>query len=333
MTSAAAAMTAVLLTAAPAQLDLSGYWSAGDGALVEVRQTGPEVWAVDDTTRFVFHGRLEGAAVRGSWIAMQTAPLATGTMTLEVVSADRLAMARTVGMESAGGRPWVRQPVPKGAVVVKGSSTYAGTFAEAACATVWCPAGGASGSVWGTEVYTGDSSICAAAAHSGLITVEQGGPAVVRAVPGQQAYQASTRNGVSSRQWGAYASSFTFAKQCDPGAALPGQALDKALSATGATTAAGLLNRKGTVWYSCPPDVVPATVWGTDVYTDDSSICGAAIHAGVLQVAQGGLAGLEAAGPAAALNGSSRNGVLTRPYGAWQRTFRVVKAGPAEKAP
>lgn len=47
----------------------------------------------------------------------------------------------------------------------------------------------------------------------------------------------------------------------------------------------------GTSWYvRCPADCGRGgTVWGTDVYTDDSAICPAAIHAGRLD-ARGGVA-------------------------------------------
>src|SRR5689334_6520645 len=40
--------------------------------------------------------------------------------------------------------------------------------------------------------------------------------------------------------------------------------------------------------YVCPPDGRLNDIWGTDVYTDDSSICTAAVHSGLVSRAIGG---------------------------------------------
>jgi len=71
--------------------------------------------------------------------------------------------------------------------------------------------GDAAGSVWGTDVYTGDSSIAAAAVHAGL--VKAGETAVVKIAvekPLQQ-YQGSVRNGVTSRDYGTYGAAYRLA--------------------------------------------------------------------------------------------------------------------------
>jgi hypothetical protein len=60
------------------------------------------------------------------------------------------------------------------------------------------PRGSAGGTVWGTDVYTYDSSICAAAAHAGIITPAAGGMVHYIWAPGQLTYVASVRNGISS---------------------------------------------------------------------------------------------------------------------------------------
>ena len=56
-----------------------------------------------------------------------------------------------------------------------------------------------SANVWGTDVYEEDSSVCYAAVHSGLITIEEGGEVTVKIGSGQASYSGSSRNGVSSR--------------------------------------------------------------------------------------------------------------------------------------
>lgn len=71
-----------------------------------------------------------------------------------------------------------------------------------------CPASGGGGSVWGTDIYTDDSSVCAAAQHFGRIGAAAGGPVVIEIRGGRGAYQGSTRNGVESLGYGEYEGSF-----------------------------------------------------------------------------------------------------------------------------
>ena len=72
------------------------------------------------------------------------------------------------------------------------------------------PAGGVASEVWGTDIYTDDSSIGSAAVHYGLITFASGGTVAIRILSGQLAYTGSDRNGVISEDWGAYDGSFEF---------------------------------------------------------------------------------------------------------------------------
>jgi hypothetical protein len=88
-------------------------------------------------------------------------------------------------------------------------------FAVGAPVAVTCPPNGAADSVWGTDVYTDDSSICAAAVHAGLITFESGGPVVFEIVDGRQAYTGSQRNGVTSYDYGPWSGSFVFMRRAD----------------------------------------------------------------------------------------------------------------------
>lgn len=71
-----------------------------------------------------------------------------------------------------------------------------------------CPAGGTAHTVWGTDVYTSDSSVCTAGVHAGKISLAQGGRVTIEMRPGQSGYQASTRNGVSTQSWGTWNASF-----------------------------------------------------------------------------------------------------------------------------
>ncbi|KAF4077177.1 hypothetical protein AMELA_G00205040 [Ameiurus melas] len=80
--------------------------------------------------------------------------------------------------------------------------------------TVHCPAGCANGdySVFGTITYRGDSTICAAAIHAGVILNEMGGDCTILKAPGQNFYSGSSRNGITSKQYsGTYSVSYQFA--------------------------------------------------------------------------------------------------------------------------
>ena len=74
--------------------------------------------------------------------------------------------------------------------------------------------GNPQGAVWGSEVYTSDSHLAAAAVHAGVLQPGQKGVVTVRILPGQQSYRGTAANGVTSRDWGKWNLSFTVEKGC-----------------------------------------------------------------------------------------------------------------------
>jgi hypothetical protein len=73
---------------------------------------------------------------------------------------------------------------------------------------VSCPSGcETTGGLWGTDVYTADSSICRAGIHAGAIPAG-GGVVEVQTQPGRPAYRGSPRNGTVSGDWGAFGASY-----------------------------------------------------------------------------------------------------------------------------
>lgn len=64
--------------------------------------------------------------------------------------------------------------------------------------------------VWGTLVYTDDSSVCAAAVHGGFLDPTTGGVVRVVAAPGQESYEGSDTGLVTSSAWGSWDASFEF---------------------------------------------------------------------------------------------------------------------------
>lgn len=60
-----------------------------------------------------------------------------------------------------------------------------------------CVPNGDLSSLYGTDIYTDDSSICTAAVHAGVIS-QASGVVTIEIRPGQDAYVGSTRNGIKS---------------------------------------------------------------------------------------------------------------------------------------
>jgi hypothetical protein len=200
-------------------------------------------------------------------------------------------------------------------------------------ATSWymkCPAGCVNnGAVWGTDLYTDDSQICVAAIHAQAIAADQGGTVLVTWAPGQESFAGSERNGVSTNDYGHWPRSF-FVQKIDangqPISPAPKPLAEGSARVSCRMSPGTLGGEPGKQWrVSCPAgcDTV-GSFWGTDLYTADSPICAAAIHAGVITAA-GGDATITIEGPQKSFKGSARNGITTQDYGEYGGSFRVTK--------
>ena len=65
----------------------------------------------------------------------------------------------------------------------------------------------------------------------------------------------------------------------------------------------------------------PSRIWGTDVYTNDSHICTAAVHAGVIRQGEASIVAVEPRPGQDAYSGSTRHGVKSGNYGKWGKSF------------
>jgi hypothetical protein len=79
----------------------------------------------------------------------------------------------------------------------------------------------------------------------------------------------------------------------------------------------------------CPQTISFTTVWGEPTsYTDDSDICTAAVHAGIVTAGAGGRITVTPREGQAAYQGSTANGVTTLPYGSWGGSYTITEAKP-----
>ena len=65
-----------------------------------------------------------------------------------------------------------------------------------------------SGSLWGTEIYTADSTVAKAVIHMGLAKAGETVLVKVQILPGQSSYSGTTNNGITSSSYGSYSSSY-----------------------------------------------------------------------------------------------------------------------------
>ena len=178
-----------------------------------------------------------------------------------------------------------------------------------------CPPQGTLMAVYGTDSYTDDSGACSAAVHAGLITVAEGGVVTIVIGPGRSSYVGSARNGVTSQSFGSWSGSFSFDRSGAEGRVDWG------------TTGEGVELARRPLTVVCPPGGESTTVWGTDIYTEDSPVCVAAVHAGLITSSSGGRVTVEAAGEQPSYAASERNGVQSRDYNGTPNGFRVSAAG------
>lgn len=274
-------------------------------------------------------------------VSLMRAVWSAGAVALVAVSATSLVACKKKNRDGNG----VSAPVG-GATLTATWSTDARAFRGrvGTVVTVRCFPNGAPRAVWGSDVYSDDSSVCTAALHSGRVSLQAGGTFQIQILPGQPAYLATMRNGVATRPYGSYPGSFGIVGGPAPGmVAMPANAVPPpvpppvvAMPGPGGATPLPL-NPSDNPWrvsatrvrgqngrafsLLCPPGGSPGTVWGTSVYTDDSSICSAAQHAGVLNPMVGGPVTFYVRPGMPAYIGSPRNGVTTLNYGSYAGSF------------
>ena len=189
-----------------------------------------------------------------------------------------------------------------------------------------CPKYGTIGGVYGTDVYTDDSSVCTAAVHAGRISLAGGGLVTIEIRPDAGSYTGSTRNRITSSSYGAWQGAYVIvaATPQDPGiqpVAPPTGTDPWALNATAYRNFVGAEYQ-----FNCPGKGTPRNVWGTDVYTDDSSVCGAAVHAGLITISRGGKVVIQMVDGRTSYRSSKRNGIKSLPYGTWGGSYLIVDA-------
>lgn len=84
-----------------------------------------------------------------------------------------------------------------------------------------------------------------------------------------------------------------------------------------------LCDSPGTTYYFRVTGTTEGGVWGTDVYTGDSVLAVAAVHAGVMKPGETTVVRVTVMPPLNHYQGSVRNGVTSHDYGRFGTAYRV----------
>jgi LCCL domain len=85
----------------------------------------------------------------------------------------------------------------------------------------------------------------------------------------------------------------------------------------------GLCETVGTTYYFRVTGVTEGQLWGTDIYSGDSTIGAAAVHAGLLKPAETDFLRVTVVTPPEKFPGTTRNGVTSTEYGRYQYAWRL----------
>ncbi|MEA2174566.1 MAG: hypothetical protein QOD00_2158 [Blastocatellia bacterium] len=90
------------------------------------------------------------------------------------------------------------------------------------------------------------------------------------------------------------------------------------------TSAGGFAGEEGRTYrFRCPAEGTAQPIYGNDVYTDDSSICTAAVHVGLINLERGGIVTIEIRPGRSTYGSTTRHGIKSISFGQYGRSFVV----------
>jgi LCCL domain len=89
------------------------------------------------------------------------------------------------------------------------------------------------------------------------------------------------------------------------------------------TSMHGLCETVGATYYFRVTGVTEGQLWGTDIYSGDSTIGAAAVHAGLLKLGETAFLKVTVVTPPEKFPGTVRNGVTSTEYGRYQYAWRL----------
>jgi len=96
------------------------------------------------------------------------------------------------------------------------------------------------------------------------------------------------------------------------------------LAADAPATMLGLCDSIGATYYFRVIGQMDGSLWGTDVYTGDSQIGAAAVHAGLMKPLEVAVIKVTVVGPPTQFHGSVRNGVTSHDFGRYGTAYELA---------
>ena len=172
------------------------------------------------------------------------------------------------------------------------------------------------GRFWGGQnnIYTDDSPLNVAAVHAGLVRPGETKAIKVTVMAGQSNYPSITRNGVTSIKYGSYAGSYKLS------------AVDQNVAFVVPDNMKSFRGQNGRSFILRVTGKTNGSIWGgqNNVYTDDSDISTAVVHAGILRAGQSGIVTIKVLAGQASYPSISRNGVNSINYGKYDGSYQII---------
>ena len=173
------------------------------------------------------------------------------------------------------------------------------------------------GRIWGGHdfIYTDDSDIATAAVHAGVVKEGETGNVKVRFLGGLESYPSITCNGVTSNGYGSYSGSYQILNGSSD------------MVQTAPENMAGYRGKNGNVYSFRVTGKTDGRIWGgaDNVYTDDSNLSTAAVHAGLVKAGETAVIKVTVMEGQSSYPSLSRNGVTSNNYGSWTGSYKLSK--------
>lgn len=183
-----------------------------------------------------------------------------------------------------------------------------------------------SGNCWGANPYTDDSLLALTAVHSGAVQAGKYGIVEVTLLAGQSNYIGSPQNGIVSLSYGSWVGSYeVHSVQVDDAI------ITDDTSITIAEAPGSLTEYRDQVGSKLRFRVIGSDagrIWGTSIYTDDSTLALVCVHAGVLKIGETGIVEVTVLPGQTSYEGSLQNGITSNSYGSWTGSYSVLRVNP-----
>lgn len=173
------------------------------------------------------------------------------------------------------------------------------------------------GSCYGGEdnIYTDDSPLSVAAVHAGLLKANETKLVKVKVMAARNSYPSINRNGITSEQFDSSDGSYQLL------APSPEE------FANAPSTMSAFIGKYDMVFVFRVTGSKEGPIWGgkDGVYTTDSEIATAAVHAGLVKSGQTGIVRIKMLPGRSSYSEFTSNGITSHGFGEWEGSYQFIK--------